>query len=87
MVVFYCNEGLTPEGKMTATCASNGSWTPNPAELICREPQTGGKSLISCCAASTGIQKHLMCICNFVSTTVYISCGMIAFMNSSTSPL
>ena len=68
MVVFYCNEGLTPEGKMTAICGSNGSWTPNPAELICMEPQTEGKGLVSCCAASTGI--HLMCICNFVSTTV-----------------
>lgn len=38
VVVFYCNEGLTPEGQMTATCALNGSWTPNPADLVCMEP-------------------------------------------------
>ena len=35
VVVFYCNEGLIPAGQMNTTCASNGSWTPNPAELIC----------------------------------------------------
>ena len=43
VVAFYCNEGLIPLGQMNATCASNGSWTPNPAELICSEPPSDGE--------------------------------------------
>ena len=43
VVAFYCNEGLIPAGQMNTTCASNGSWTPNPAELICNEPQSDGE--------------------------------------------
>ena len=38
VVAFYCNEGLIPAEQMNTTCASDGSWTPNPAELICNEP-------------------------------------------------
>jgi len=38
MVAFFCNEGLIPAGQMNATCTSNGSWTPNPADLVCIEP-------------------------------------------------
>jgi len=38
MVAFFCNEGLIPEGQINATCVSNGSWTPNPADLVCIEP-------------------------------------------------
>ena len=41
VVAFYCNEGLIPLGQMNATCSSDGSWTPNPAELICNEPSDG----------------------------------------------
>jgi len=37
-VVFYqCNPGLLPEGELRAVCASNGSWYPDPMDLICRE--------------------------------------------------
>ena len=43
VVAFYCNEGLIPLGQMNTTCASDGSWTPNPAELICNEPQSDGE--------------------------------------------
>ena len=36
--VFYqCNPGLLPEGELRAVCASNGSWYPDPMDLICRE--------------------------------------------------
>ena len=38
MVAFFCNEGLIPEGRFTTVCASNGSWTPNPDDLVCIEP-------------------------------------------------
>ena len=43
VVAFYCNEGLFPLGQMNTTCASDGSWIPNPAELICNEPQSDGE--------------------------------------------
>ena len=47
VVTFYCNEGLTPEGQMNTTCASNGSWTPNPADLICNEPPSDCEGQLS----------------------------------------
>ena len=35
-IAFRCNESFVPVGRMSATCTpSNGSWTPNPAVLIC----------------------------------------------------
>ena len=40
-VVFRCNPGFIPVGRMSATCVSPdgisaaGTWTPNPADLVC----------------------------------------------------
>jgi len=37
-IVFGCNPGFVPfvpAGNMTAVCASNGRWNPDPAELSC----------------------------------------------------
>ena len=48
VVVFYCNEGLIPVvGQINTTCASNGSLTPNPAELICNERPSDGEGQLS----------------------------------------
>ncbi|XP_064395903.1 uncharacterized protein LOC135342941 [Halichondria panicea] len=38
-VTFQCDNGLFPEGIMTATCLATGEWDKNPGEIIC-----GGKS-------------------------------------------
>ena len=36
--LFYqCDQGFRPVGEMTAVCAANGSWSPNPADVTCRE--------------------------------------------------
>ena len=36
--LFYqCNPGFGPVGEMTAVCAVNGSWSPDPADVPCRE--------------------------------------------------
>ena len=35
MIVFGCNPGFVPAGNVTAVCASNGSWTPDLAEVMC----------------------------------------------------
>ena len=43
VVALFFNEGLIPAGQMNTACASNGSWTPNPAELICNEPPSDGE--------------------------------------------
>ena len=51
VVTFYCNEGLAPEGRMNATCGSNGSWTPNPAEVVCTELPPKGKCQFLCSVA------------------------------------
>ena len=36
MVAFQCNPGLAPSQQMMSVCAANGSWTPDPAGLVCR---------------------------------------------------
>ncbi|XP_064407739.1 complement receptor type 2-like isoform X2 [Halichondria panicea] len=35
-VNFQCNNGLFPEGIMTATCLATGEWDKNPGENMCR---------------------------------------------------
>ena len=32
---FRCNPGFVPSTRMTATCACNGMWTPDPGSLAC----------------------------------------------------
>ena len=36
VVAFQCNPGLVPSQQMMSVCAANGSWTPDPAEHVCR---------------------------------------------------
>ncbi len=35
-VTFQCNDGLFPEGLMTASCLATGEWSKNPGEIVCR---------------------------------------------------
>ena len=35
MIVFGCNPGFVPAGRMTAVCASDGRWSPDPATTVC----------------------------------------------------
>ena len=36
-LLYQCNPGFGPLGEMTAVCAANGSWSPDPADVMCRE--------------------------------------------------
>ena len=36
-LLYQCNPGFGPVGEMTAVCAANGSWSPDPADVTCRE--------------------------------------------------
>ena len=36
-LLYQCNPGFGPVGEMTAVCAANGSWNPNPADVTCHE--------------------------------------------------
>ena len=53
MVAFQCNPGLVPSQQMMSVCAANGSWTPDPAELVCMLPPPGILNAVcrvhSCC--------------------------------------
>ena len=53
MVAFQCNPGLAPSQQMMSVCAANGSWTPDPAELVCMSPLPGILNAVcrvhSCC--------------------------------------
>ena len=35
--LYQCNSGFGPVGKMTAVCAANWSWSPDPADISCRD--------------------------------------------------
>ncbi len=35
-VTFQCDDGLFPEGIMTATCLVAGKWDRNPGKIVCR---------------------------------------------------
>ena len=35
-VTFQCDNGLLPDGIMTATCLVTGEWDKNPGEIVCR---------------------------------------------------
>ena len=35
-LLYQCNPGFDPMGEMTAVCAANGSWSPDPADLTCK---------------------------------------------------
>ena len=38
LVVYYqCDSGFGPLGEMSAVCAANGGWSPDPADVTCRE--------------------------------------------------
>ena len=34
-IIFMCNPGFVPAGRMRAVCAADGSWTSDPAALVC----------------------------------------------------
>ena len=36
-LLYQCKQGFGPVGEMTAVCAANGSWSPDPADVTCRE--------------------------------------------------
>ena len=41
-IFFRCNSRYVPVGRMSATCiSSNGTWTPDPADLMCNGETTG----------------------------------------------
>ena len=35
-IVFQCNPGRVPSQQIMSVCAANNSWTPDPADLVCR---------------------------------------------------
>ena len=34
-IVFKCNPGFVPAGRMRAVCGADGRWNPDPATLVC----------------------------------------------------
>ena len=35
-IVYQCQSGLLPEGRMTSVCGGDGRWNPDPATLMCK---------------------------------------------------
>ena len=35
-ITYQCDDGLTPEGTMTAVCGEDGEWRPYPGDVECR---------------------------------------------------
>ena len=44
-ITYQCDDGLTPEGTMTAVCGEDGEWRPNPGDVECRSTTEGSKFL------------------------------------------
>ena len=40
-ITYQCDDGLTPEGTMTAVCGQDGEWIPNPGDVECRSTIEG----------------------------------------------
>ena len=63
MVAFLCNPGLAPSQQMMSVCAANGSWTPDPAELVCRgryHLHIGvHKSILQCSPFQLSVEENL----------------------------
>ena len=47
-ITYQCDDGLSPEGNMTAVCGEDGEWRPNPGDVECRKNDTlsAGKAYI-----------------------------------------
>ena len=56
-ITYQCDDGLTPEGIMTAVCGEDGEWRPNPGDVECRKNDT----------LSTGITIWHTLVCLYVS--------------------
>ena len=44
-ITYQCDDGLAPEGTMTAVCGQDGEWRPNPGDVECRSTTEDSKSL------------------------------------------
>ena len=55
VIVFGCNSGFVPAGDMTAVCASDGRWSPDPATIVCT------------CKSTYNIEKELLMLISNVS--------------------
>ncbi len=47
-VAFLCDDGLFPEGIMTAHCLDTGKWDKNPGEIVCRNESSKLKPILFC---------------------------------------
>ncbi len=69
-VAFQCDDGLFPEGIMTATCLATGEWDRNTGEIVCRgkrihylhtlviilfSPEPPTAALCNCASLSDGV--------------------------------
>ena len=60
VVAFQCNPGLAPSQQMMSVCAANGSWTPDPAELVCMLPTQGKSSVYIYMYMMSRLRVHKM---------------------------
>ena len=74
VVAFHRNEGLIPAEQMTTTCTSNGSWSPNPAELIYNEPPSDGEGQLSVGSHRT-ISNHFILLPQEMIYTYIYNCS------------
>ena len=61
-MTFQCNPGLVPSQQMMSVCAANGSWTPDPAELVCRGKPGGIVLHQVLCISSLTENGYTLCV-------------------------
>ena len=74
-VVFQCDPGFVPEGKMTAVCGRDGQWTPNPGGTTCSpRPKPTSTQATTPTETSTATSRNYT-HCTSSRTVLYVCVG------------
>ena len=56
-VTYFCQPGLVPSERKVATCMSDGSWSPDPSHLECRNYTRNYTTINNCSIPSTELSQ------------------------------
>ena len=84
-VTFQCDDGLFPEGIMTATCLATGGWDKIPAEIVCRNESS---NLINLFALSSKLKfiRSILLQLYIPCTQFRVSCLSLHSMEHYSTP-
>ena len=57
-ITYYCQPGMLPSDRFVATCGDDGSWSPNPDNLVCTADVSYSNCTIPVLLANNIIEIH-----------------------------